>query len=30
VQEWSPAHSPYGHTFIAKNREGIEKRKVTA
>ena len=30
VQEWSPAHSPHGHTFIAKNREGIEKRKVTA
>jgi len=29
-QEWDAAHSPYGHTFIAKNREGIEKRKVTA
>jgi fumarate reductase (CoM/CoB) subunit A len=30
AQEWDAAHSPYGHTFIAKNREGIEKRKVTA
>jgi hypothetical protein len=29
-QEWDAAHSPYGHTFIAKNREGIEKRKVAA
>jgi len=29
-QEWDAAHSPYGHTFIAKNREGIEKRTVTA
>ncbi|MGA9204472.1 fumarate reductase (CoM/CoB) subunit TfrA, partial [Methanoregula sp.] len=28
AQEWDAAHSPYGHTFIAKNREGIEKRKV--
>src|SRR5208283_1148558 len=27
-QEWDAAHSPYGHTSIAKNREGIEKRKV--
>ncbi|MGA2698728.1 MAG: fumarate reductase (CoM/CoB) subunit TfrA [Methanoregula sp.] len=30
AQEWDAAHSPYGHTFIAKNREGIEKRKVAA
>ena len=30
AQEWDAAHSPYGHTFIAKNREGIEKRKVPA
>jgi fumarate reductase (CoM/CoB) subunit A len=29
-QEWDAEHSQYGHTFIAKNREGIEKRKVTA
>ena len=30
AQEWDAVHSPYGHTFIAKNREGIEKRKVAA
>ncbi|MFZ1897439.1 fumarate reductase (CoM/CoB) subunit TfrA [Methanoregula sp.] len=30
AQEWDAAHSPCGHTFIAKNREGIEKRKVPA
>lgn len=29
-QEWDAAHSPYGHTFISRNREGIEKRKVAA
>jgi len=29
-QEWDAMHSPYGHTYIAKNREGIEKRKVAA
>ncbi len=30
VQEWDAAHSPYGHTYISKNREGIEGRKVAA
>ncbi|MDD1703063.1 MAG: fumarate reductase subunit A [Methanoregula sp.] len=29
-QEWDAAHSPYGHTYISKNREGIEKRGVAA
>jgi Succinate dehydrogenase/fumarate reductase, flavoprotein subunit len=30
TQEWEAIHSPYGHTYISKNREGIEKRKVAA
>ena len=29
-QEWDAAHSPYGHTYISKNREGIERRGVAA
>jgi fumarate reductase (CoM/CoB) subunit A len=29
-QEWDAAHSPYGHTYISKNREGIERRRVAA
>jgi fumarate reductase (CoM/CoB) subunit A len=29
-QEWDAMHSPYGHTYISKNREGIEKHGVPA
>ena len=29
VQEWDAEHSPYGHTFIARNREGIERQGVS-
>ena len=27
-QDWTPKHSPYGHTFHSLAGEGIEKREV--
>ncbi|MDD4483468.1 MAG: fumarate reductase/succinate dehydrogenase flavoprotein subunit, partial [Methanoregula sp.] len=30
TQEWDAMHSPYGHTYISKDREGIEKREAAA
>ena len=29
AQEWDAEHSPYGHTYISKHREGIARHGVT-
>jgi hypothetical protein len=30
AQTWDAQHSPFGHTYISREHEGIEKREVSA
>jgi fumarate reductase (CoM/CoB) subunit A len=30
TQTWDSQHSPFGHTYVSREHEGIEKREVPA